>query len=201
VLIWPIRDHLWRKEVERNIQNHLTWFEQLWKLLRLGNPAFDGLGPQTPLPPFSGSEPAWLLCQANASIAQGASGTVTVFSGSPLGSEQASLTTKTAYSRFIAVNSGDWLWIRGDDTNGWEIMVPSGTGNLVLEGYLTTSLPAPGLAGQSTTGTLGVMTAPTFTQQYTVTVTNRDTTLSLVSGKYVQVVRINGEFRPQWAAC
>lgn len=80
-------------------------------------------------------------------------------------------------------------------------------GNIVVEGLLTTPLAAPsdGKAGATTAKLQSWIQDPAGTGNLVdgdvVTITNRDTGLSMAAGKYIKASYTNGEFRPDWAAC
>jgi hypothetical protein len=69
-----------------------------------------------------GSDPtaAALLGKTDASHAKGASGTVSVWTGTP-GSESDSTVNVTAYNRFGAVDSGKWVWL-SNNGDGWYLV-------------------------------------------------------------------------------
>lgn len=84
------------------------------------------------------------------------------------------------------------------------------TGVFMAEGVLTTDLAAAsdGKTGATTAMmTMWVRDESSETDPIElidgdeITVVNRDTTLSLPSGRYLQVLKIQGEWRPYWAAC
>jgi hypothetical protein len=81
------------------------------------------------------------------------------------------------------------------------------TNNFEFEGLLTSSLAAAtnGLTGASTatlqTWVVDSANEGNLKNGEIVTVTNRDTTFSLASGKYVQAKYVNSEIRISWAAC
>jgi len=84
------------------------------------------------------------------------------------------------------------------------------TGVFMAEGVLTTDLAVAtnGKTGATTaTMTMWVRDETSVTDPIaledgeSITVVNRDTTFSLASGKYIQVLKISNEWRPYWGAC
>ena len=81
------------------------------------------------------------------------------------------------------------------------------TNNFIGEGVLTSNLAAAtnGLTGAATASLQTWVVDPANAGQLkngpVITITNRDTSFSLASGKYLQFKYMNGENRPDWAAC
>lgn len=84
------------------------------------------------------------------------------------------------------------------------------TGVFMAEGVLTTDLAVAtnGKTGATTaTMTMWVRDESSETSPIAledgedITVVNRDTSFSLATGKYLQVLKLNGEWRPYWGAC
>lgn len=70
----------------------------------------------------TGNDGSWLLGKMVATTRAGGTGQVNIYAGAK-GAEDATGEQKLAYVRMDTVKTGKWVWIRGDDTSGWEVMV------------------------------------------------------------------------------
>lgn len=78
--------------------------------------------------PASGGIQSVLLCKADAAIARGASGTFSIWTGTP-GSETDSTVNVTAYNRFEIILSGAWCLV-ANNGHGWYVVADTATGHL-----------------------------------------------------------------------
>ena len=87
----------------------------------------------------------------------------------------------------------------GDFLGGSELD-PSGTSRSVLEGRMNNALAAPISPSVPTSG-LFTIKSSTWTNLGTAFVVNKDPSLSIPSGAFIVVNRVNGTYRPVWVSC
>jgi hypothetical protein len=106
----------------------------------------------------------------------------------------------------------DTLWVQESVCNGSRIGgiqcdgVPfakhlTGTGRIYVEGYTTEAIGAGSADGS--TPAIGSMTIKdsSWADEESITLTNRDASLTIHSGAFVIAILINGEYRPLWVSC
>jgi hypothetical protein len=96
-------------------------------------------------------------------------------------------------TRVAAINcNGDFI--------GGNELDPSGIGKTVLEGRMNNTLAAPLSPATPTSGIFSVKNS-SWTTIGTSYVVNKDPTLTIPSGAFIVVNRVNGTYRPVWVSC
>jgi len=96
-------------------------------------------------------------------------------------------------TRVAAINcNGDFI--------GGNELDPSGIGKTVLEGRMNNTLAAPLSPATPTSGIFSVKSS-SWTTIGTAYVVNKDPTLTIPSGAFIVVNRVNGTYRPVWVSC
>lgn len=94
----------------------------------------------------------------------------------------------------VAAIDCDGNFIAGNDID------PSGTNSSVLEGRMNAALAAPSAPTVPTSGLFTIKNS-SWVSIGTAYLVNKDPTLSIPSGAFVVVNRVNGTYRPVWVSC
>jgi hypothetical protein len=74
-------------------------------------------------------------------------------------------------------------------------------GRVFIEGFAQSQITTPIDAASPTEGQILIKKQDGWANDKNVTITNRDTTLSIPNGAFVIAILINGEYRPIWVSC